>query len=449
MSAAHQALRSARAVDHDVEVVVLEQTFDTSYSACGIPYLIAGLVDSEAELSARTPDQHRAMGVDLRMGVTATGIDRKLRQVSAVARDGTTSVVAFDKLVLATGATAIVPPWAVDANGRPFAGVHPVKNLDDARYWLDRLARPVEPTSARHAVVVGGGYIGVEMAEALCARGFHCTLVTRHQVMGTLDPEMSERITQALTTGGVQVVTDTTVESLEIHGGAVRSVLTDDGNTHAAEVVVVGIGLAPACEIGAAAGLELGEHGGYRPDAQQQVADGIWAAGDCCEVFDRMRGKSVFTPLGTHANKQGRICGFNVVGGSRTFAGTLATAITRFSTAAVHIEIARTGLSTAQALDMGLDPQSLVTEGETASGYMAEHTPIATNVIADRETGRLLGVQIVGGAQSGKRIDTAAAALWGGMSVDDLATMDLAYAPPFATVWEAIQLAARRLADRI
>jgi pyruvate/2-oxoglutarate dehydrogenase complex dihydrolipoamide dehydrogenase (E3) component len=268
--------------------------------------------------------------------------------------------------------------------------------------------------------VVGGGYIGVEMAEAFQARGYTTTLITRGAVMSTLDPHMSERVAAALTAAGIQVITGTTVAELQADNDTVRSVTTVAGNTYPADLVALGVGLRPASALGAQAGLAIGEHGGYLPDDQQRIGDDVWAAGDCCEG-------------GEH----------------RIFAGTLGTAITRFSYADTHLEIARTGLSTAEALTEGFDAVSLVTDGGTASGYMVERSSIATNVIADRRSRRLLGVQIVGGAQAGKRIDTAAAALWGEMSVDDLAAMDLSYAPPFATVWEALQLAARRLADRL
>ena len=444
MSAAHQALRSAQAAGAQIDVMVLEKTFDTSYSACGIPYLIAGLVDSPDDLTARTAAEHRAQGIDLRMGVTATGLDLASRHVET---DGA-GRVPFDQLVLATGALPRIPEWALDSESRLLGGVQPVKTLDDGRFWLERVA-PAARDGERRAVVVGGGYIGLEMAEAMIVLGFHTTLVTRHSVMGTLDPEMRERILAGLRAAGVHVVTGRTIDSAHTLDGHVDSITTDDGTTYPADLVVLGIGVRPASDLGSQAGLPIGAHGGYLTDAEQHLGDGVWAAGDCCEVLDRLRGKPVFAPLGTHANKQGRICGHNLLGDHRTFPGILGTAITRFSAADVHLEIARTGLSTAQATEAGFDAVSLVSESGTASGYMPEHSAIAMNVIADRATRRLLGMQIVGEANSGKRIDTAAAALWGEMSIDDLAGMDLSYAPPFATAWEAVQLAARRLADRL
>lgn len=445
MSAAHQALRTAEVTGRSVEVIALEQTSDTSYSACGIPYLVAGLVDSDTDLVARSAAQHRELGVDLRMGTTVTGIDRDRKVVSVTSEFDESSEVAYDQLVLCTGASAMVPDWARDADGTLIDGVNPAKTLEDARYWLDLIAG-----SGRRGVVVGGGYIGVEMAEALAERGFQTTLATRTRVMSKLDPEMSDRIEEGMRAAGVTVLTDTVVASADAENGRIRSVTTVSGDTIEADVVVLALGVRPSTSLGAEAGLPIGVHGGYLPDDHQRVADDIWAAGDCCESLDRMTGERIFAPLGTHANKQGRVCGFNLGGDeSKRFAGVLATAITRFSSGPTYLEIARTGMNTEVAAHFGHDALTLITQSDTASGYMAEATPITVLLTADKLTRRILGAQIVGGAQSGKRIDTVAAALWGEMTVDDLAEMDLAYAPPFATVWEAVQLASRRVSERI
>jgi NADPH-dependent 2,4-dienoyl-CoA reductase/sulfur reductase-like enzyme len=329
------------------------------------------------------------------------------------------------------------------------AGVHPVKSLDDGATWLD-LIGPDSSGRRRRGVVVGGGYIGVEMAEAMLRRGLQVTLITRSEVMSNLDSDMSDRIRAAIGLAGVEVVTDTEVESVGAgRDRSVRDVVTTRGQTYPADAVVIGTGVAPGSELGARAGLPIGNFGGYTPDAAGRIADGVWAAGDCCEAVHRITGEYAFIPLGTHANKQGRVVGENLSGGDARFGGVLGTAITRFVANGQHVEIARTGLNTSEAAAAGLPVTSLVTEGRTASGYMPEATPIATKILAEPDSRRLLGVQIVGGRGAGKRIDTAAAALWAGATVDDLAGMDLAYAPPFATVWEAIQLAARRLADRL
>lgn len=453
MSAAHQALRGAGKRGIALDVIVLESTNHTSYSACGLPYWIAGDVDDPQRLLARSADQHRGMGVDLRMGVTATHLDLTRRNVDYVHGDGAPESVPFDELVLATGAPAVIPPWARNPDGSLIQGMHPVKNLDDGATWLGLIG--IEDllgssSRRRQAIVVGGGYIGLEMAEAMIRRGIETTLITRSEVMSCLDTDMSDRITQAMKEAGIEILTDTQVAKVVTGpAGEVREIATTDGRVRTADMVVLGIGVSPASELGAKAGLPVGASNGYLPDPAGRISDGIWAAGDCCEAIHRLTGDYAFMPLGTHANKQGRVVGENLSGGDARFDGVLGTAITRFVTDTHHVEIARTGLSTSEAVSAGLAVRSLVTEGRTASGYMPEASPMATKVLAEEGTRRLLGMQIVGGRGAGKRIDTAAAALWGGMTVDDLAGMDLAYAPPFATVWEAVQLAARRLADRM
>ena len=446
MSAAHQALRTARAAGRPVDVTVLEATGHTSYSACGIPYWIAGDVGDGDDLVARSPQEHRAAGIDLRLGARAVALDTGSRVVRYDGPDGP-AAVPYDEVVLATGATPIVPAWARPAEGGLVPGVHPVKSLDDGAAWLDLID---EAGTGAPAVVVGGGYIGIEMAEALLRRGNATTLVTRGRVMSSLDPEQGTRIAEAMTSAGVALRTGHTVTRLDTgRDGRVRGVVLDSGERLEAALVVLAIGVEPATALGASAGIALGEAGGYLPDAGGRLAPHVWAAGDCCEVEHRVSGRRAFLPLGTHANKLGRVVGENLLGGERRFGGVTGTAITRFVAGGVHLEVSRTGLSSAEAAAAGYDVTALLTEGTTASGYMPEAAPIATLVLADRGTRRLLGVQIVGGPGAGKRIDAAAAALWAGLDVDDLAGMDLAYAPPFATVWDALQIAARRLAERI
>lgn len=444
MSAAHTALRAAATAGRSVQVSVLEATSHTSYSACGIPYWIAGDVASGDDLVARTAEQHRAAGVDLRLDARVTAVDTDARRVTCEVA-GRTEDIEYDELVLATGAAPILPAWAFRTDGRLIDGVHPVKNLDDGAVWRDLLAAP-GPT---RAVVVGGGYIGIEMCEALVRRGVETTLVTRSRVMGSFDAVLSAEIEAGLQQAGVTVRAGSAVEHVDATGDGVRGVVTDSGERIDADVVVLALGVRPASGLGAAAALPTGGSGGYLPDAGGRLAPGVWGAGDCCEVVHRLTGEPVFLPLGTHANKTGRIVGDNLLGARQEFGGALGTAITRFVVGDVHQEIARTGLSTEQAEEAGYDVTSLLTKSTTASGYMPEAAAMSTLVLADRSTRALLGVQIVGGPGSGKRIDAAAAALWGGMSVDDLAGMDLAYAPPFATVWDALQIAARRLAERI
>jgi len=446
MSAAHQALRVAARTGRRLEVVVLERSGHTSYSACGLPYWLAGDVASGDALVARTAAEHRERGIDLRLGAEAVGIDLDRRRVSVRYVDGAAGDEPFDQLVVATGSRAAVPPWALAADGRPVPGVRALRTLDDGAAWLATL-EGAAGRQPRTGVVAGGGYIGLETAEAFLRRGLDTTLVTRGEVMGSLDPDMGARVRQELVKAGVTVLHGSEVDGVDVGaGGAVAAVLAG-AHRIPADVVALGLGAVPNSGIAAEAGLAVGSFGGLLPDARQQVADGVWAAGDCCESTERHGGRRVYVPLGTHANKQGRVAGENLAGGDVRFAGVLGTAITGFAAGGVHVEIGRTGPTLAQAAEVAADLVSLVTESSTSAGYMPQSSPIAVKVLADRRSRRLIGMQIVGGPGSGKRIDTAAAAIWGGMTVDDVAAMDLSYAPPFSPVFDPVQIACRRTAD--
>ena len=441
MSAAHQALRTARRTGRELAVTVLDKGVHTSYSACGIPYWMAGDVDAGDDLVARTADQHREAGIDLRLGTEVVAADLEARTVTT----GSGEEIAFDELVVATGASASMPDWALRADQTTYAGVGAVKTLDDGAAWIDRFAAADDDA---RVVVVGAGYVGVEVAEAALRRGFGVTVLTRGRGMSMLEDEMSERINAALVEAGAELVLGAEVTGLDLDGDRMTGVHWDRGSRRA-DLVVVATGVRPATAFLTGTGIELTEGGALRPDPHGRVADHVWAAGDCCEVRRRIDDEWVFRPLGTHATKHGRALGDSLAGGTLSFDGMVDTSITRFALGEVYLEIARTGLSRKDAEAAGHEPVALLTEGTTASGYMPEAEPIALWVLADRTTRRLLGVQIVGGRGAGKRIDAAAAVLWAAGTVDDLAWMDLAYAPPFATAWDVLQVAARRVAERL
>lgn len=435
MGAAHQALREARRRGRDLEVVVLERTGHTSYSACGLPYWVAGDVASADALVARTAAQHREAGIDLRMGAEATALDLATGHVE-VRADGATTRLGFDELLLATGAEPLVPDWA-----RGVPGVLPVKTLDDGAAW-----RELVP-GARTALVVGGGYIGVEMAEALAGRGLATTLVTRGEepLTSSLDPELGALVRRALERAGVTVVTGTEVSGLDqVRSGGVSAVCLA-GEDHPADVVALAIGVRARTALATDAGIGLGEHGALRPDDHQRLQPGVWAAGDCCEVWDRIVGGHWFVPLGTHAAKAGRVAGTNLGGGDAAFEGVVGTAITR----AAGAEVSRAGVLSAWARERGWDVEVVTLESTTASGYMPQADPVTVRVLADRVDGRLVGIQVVGGRGAGKRVDTAAMAMWAGLGVADVAAADLAYAPPFSPVWDPVQIACRKAAERL
>ncbi|MFE4642867.1 FAD-dependent oxidoreductase [Streptomyces sp. NPDC056730] len=420
----------------ELEIVAFERGHFTSYSACGIPYWVGGDVSGPDDLIARTPEEHRARAIGLRMRTEAVEIDVagqrvRVRDLS----DGTESWTGFDKLVVATGARPVRPPLP----GINAPGVHGVQTLDDGRALLDALGA----TEGRHAVVVGAGYIGVEMAEALLKRGYRVTVVYRDdQPMATLDPDMGRLVQEAMAGMGITTVGGAAVTSIRTGAdGRVRAVVTDAAE-YPADVVVLGIGVEPETALARAAGLPLGPHGGLLTDLAMRVRghENIWAGGDCVEVLDLVSGTTRHIPLGTHANKHGQIIGANAGGGYATFPGVVGTAVSKVC----DLEIARTGLREKDAHRAGLQYVTATIESTSSAGYYPGAAFMTVKMLAERRTGRLLGTQIVGREGAAKRVDIAAVALTAGMTVEAMTTLDLGYAPPFSPVWDPVLVAARK-----
>lgn len=434
MSAASQARRLK--APEELEIVAFERGHFSSYSACGIPYWVGGDVGTRDELIARSPEEHRARAIDLRMRTEVTAIDVPGRRV--LARDleaGTETWTDFDKLVVATGARPRRPALpGIDA-----PGVHGVQTLDDGQALLDSL----DATPGRRAVVVGAGYIGVEMAEALLNRGYEVTVLHRgEQPMATLDPDMGRLVHRAMDGLGITTVASAEVtQILTGEDGRVRAVATDRAE-YPADVVVLGMGVVPETSLARAAGLPVGAHGGLLTDLAMRVRghEGVWAGGDCVEVLDLVSGRERYMPLGTHANKHGQVIGSNVGGDYATFPGVVGTAVSKVC----DLEIARTGLREKDAREVGLRYVTVTVESTSRAGYYPGAAPMTVKMLAERRTGRLLGVQIVGREGAAKRVDVAAVALTAGMTVERMTALDLGYAPPFSPVWDPVLIAARK-----
>ncbi|MFF8593493.1 FAD-dependent oxidoreductase [Streptomyces sp. NPDC015220] len=439
MSAASQA-RRLRTTD-ELEIVAFERGHFSSFSACGIPYWVGGDVDDRDRLIARTPEEHRSRGIDLRMRTEVTEIDVAAGRVRARNVDsGAESWTSYDKLVIATGARPIRP----DMPGADAPGVHGVQTLDDGESLMESLAR----ADGRRAVVVGAGYIGVEMAEALIRHGFEVTVVNRGtEPMSTLDPDMGRLVREAMEGLGVTMVGDAEVTKvLTGEDGRVRAVATEDAE-YPADVVVLGIGVSPETALARAAGLPLGAHGGLLTDRAMRVRGhgNIWAGGDCVEVLDLVSGQYRYIPLGTHANKHGQVIGTNAGGGYATFPGVVGTAVSKVC----DLEIARTGLREKDAQRVGLQFETVTIESTSRAGYYPGASPMTVKMLAERRTGRLLGVQIVGREGAAKRVDIAAVALTAGLTVEQMTALDLGYAPPFSPVWDPVLVAARKAASKV
>jgi len=438
-AAGMSAASAARRRERDLEILVVERGPYTSYSACGIPYYLGGLVEDSDRLIARTPEEFRSQGIDVAIRTEAVGLDLDARTVTL--RDlsaRTERTEGFDRLVVATGAQAVAPPVpGADA-------VEPARTVDAA----ERFAARLRHEDARSAVVVGASYLGLEMAEALVQRGLDVTLLDRApQVMGTLDADMAEHVRTAAEGVGIRVLLSARVDEILLHDdGSVRAVATSEGELLADEVVL-STGVRPAVEIAQEAGLEVGETGALAVDDHQRCrgADGVFAAGDCAESHHRLLDRQVNIQLGTHANKQGRIAGVNATGGDDAFPGVIGTAVSKIC----RYEVARTGLTEAEATAAGIEVVAASISAKTRAGYYPGAGPISVKLVADPADGRLLGGQIVGVEGAAKRIDVLAVAVWTGMRVQDIELVDLSYAPPFSGVYDPLLIAARQAAKRL
>ncbi|MGK5449773.1 FAD-dependent oxidoreductase [Streptomyces radiopugnans] len=437
MSAASQARRLKR--PGELEIIALERGGHASYSACGIPYWIGGDVVAAGDLIARTPEQHRERDIDLRLHTEVTELDPDGCRVRVRDGGGTGQWLDYDHLVIATGARPLRP----DLPGIDAPGVHGVQTMDDGRSLLEALERAGTASTRCRAVVVGAGYIGVEMAEALIRRGHRVTVLDRaREPMTTLDPDMGRFVREAMCRMGIETVTGTAVTAVRTgEDGRVRAVATEDAE-YEADLVVLGLGVRPETGLARDAGLPLGESGGLLTDLAMRVRgrDNVWAGGDCVEVLDLVSGLGRHIALGTHANKHGQVIGTNIGGGYATFPGVVGTAVSKVC----DLEIARTGLLESQARSAGLRFVTATTESTSRAGYYPGAAPMHVKMLAEHRTGRLLGVQIVGREGAGKRVDVAAVALSASMTVEQMTFLDLGYAPPFSPLWDPVLVAARK-----
>ena len=438
MAAASQARK--RRGPEDLEIVALEKGRWTSYSACGIPYLVGGEIATIDELVARTPQEFRdGFRIDVRLRQEAVAIDTEKQQVEVRDHEhgGRTYTLGYDQLHLGLGAVPMRP----DLPGIDGPDVHGVQNLEDATRLLAATLQAVPPDRKRRVVVVGGGYIGLEMAEAYLNRGADVTVVTATpQPMSTLDLDMGALVAQAMTRHGVHVRCGERVTAFE--PGAVH---TDAGTRLDADLVILGMGVDPNSQLAADAGIATGHRRAIRVDRRQRSTNtpNVWAAGDCAESFHRVTGEHIHVALGTVANKQGRVAGINLGGGYATFPGVVGTAVTKLCT----LEVARTGVTEKEATAAGFAYVVATADSTTRAGYYPGAQPIKIKLLAEQRSGRVLGAQIIGNEGAAKRIDVIATAVTAGMTVEDMTALDLSYAPPFAPVWDPVLIAARKVSE--
>ncbi|MDG6106131.1 FAD-dependent oxidoreductase [Dactylosporangium aurantiacum] len=427
----------ARELDPTVDVTLLVADRYPNFSICGIPYHVSGDVPDWHHLAHRTTTDLETAGLHLRLEHRATAIHPDMNTVTATAPDGGSTVFGYDRLVIGTGAVPATPP--IDGLDRlgPADGVHVLHTMDDTFAIL----RTITERRARQAVIVGAGYIGLEMAEALTTRGLTVTVLEQvDQVMPTLDPELAEPLAEHLRERGVDVRTGTKVRSVGPATAGRLAVGTDTGD-HRADLVLVVTGVRPDTELAATAGAALGVQGTIAVDRGMRTnLPDVYAAGDCIHTYHRLLDQHIYLPLGSTAHKQGRVAGANAVGGAATFAGSLGTQAVKVFDRVV----AGTGLRDTTARAAGFDPVTVEVTADDHKAYYPGATPIRIRVTGDRTTGRLLGAQLFGhrSAEIAKRVDTYATAIAFGATVADIIDLDLSYTPPLGSPWDAVQAAA-------
>jgi NADPH-dependent 2,4-dienoyl-CoA reductase/sulfur reductase-like enzyme len=438
------ALR-ARELDPGADVTVVVADAFPNFSICGIPYYVSGEVTHWRNLAHRTVADLEATGMELRLDTTARRIDVNARKLLVTASNGAEELLAYDRLMVGTGAVPVRPPITGLAGPGalgPADGVHLLHSMGDTFAVM----RTLENTAPASAVIVGAGYIGLEMADALTTRGLAVTQMEQlPEVLPTVDPALGTLVHAELASHGAEVLTGTTVKAITRAqpgqpGRLDVTALTATGHTviRSADMVLVVVGVRPDTELAAGAGATLGASGAIAVDRQMRTGlPDVFAAGDCVITHHRLLGET-YLPLGTTAHKQGRVAGENALGGHREFAGSLGTQVVKIFDQAA----ARTGLRDHEAVTAGFDPVTVQSEADDHKGYYPGSHRITMRVTGDRATGRLLGMQLFGhkNAEIAKRIDIAATAIFHGMTADAVSDLDLSYTPPLGSPWEAVQM---------
>lgn len=441
VAAGMSAASRARRLRPDIEISVFEKSGFVSYGSCGLPYFISGLIKSPNDLvvyDAKFFKEKRNIDVFIHHEVLKIFPGKRTILVRNL-ENGKEFEVGYDKLVIATGARAVKP----EIKGVELRGIFTVRFLEDGI----KIKEFIGENSPRKALIVGAGYIGMEMAESLVSLGIDVTIVEQMpNILGTMDDEINEIVEQELQRNGVRLLKAISVSEFVGENGYVKKSILSNGQMVDSELVVVGAGIKPNSEIAREAGIEIGKTGAIAVNQRMETnIPGIYSAGDCAEAYHLVLNRPVYLPLGTTANKQGKVAGENAAGGNAVFKGIVGTAVFKV----FELEVARTGISEKQAKSEGFDYVATLIEHGSRAHYYPGGGKIRIKLIADRKTGRLLGAEMVGRDGVAKRIDVFATAIHAKLSVDEIAHLDLSYAPPFAPVWDPILIAVNDLEKKI
>ncbi len=435
VAAGMSAASKARRLRPDVNILVFEKSGYVSYGSCGLPYFISDIIKSTEELvvyDARFFKEKRNIDVFLFHEVTAIYPDKHSVLVKNL-KTGEENEYQYDKLLISTGARAFVPP----IRGVDLKGIFTIRLLPDGV----RVKEFIRQRKPRKAVIVGSGYIGMEMAETLTRSGISVTMLARgNSILGAMDDEISKVVVDELKNNGVILLKSTQVREFTGEDGYIRRAALNTDESIDVDIAVIATGIIPNSGIAKEAGIETGTHRNAIMVNQQMETNipGIYAAGDCAVVYNRLLKRSVYAPLGTTANKMGRVAGVNIAGGAASFQGIVGTSTFKV----FDLEVARTGLTENEAIREGFDYITSVIKAGSRAHYYPGGSEILIKLIAEKSTGRILGAGAAGKEGVPKRMDIIATAITAGMSVGELASLDLSYAPPFAPVWDPVLVAA-------
>ncbi len=427
------AAAKAKRTNSQWDVVIFEKGPYVSYGGCGLPYYVEGEIEKKEDLVVRWPRQFREQGIEVYTHSEVKAIDVDKGEVEVYhAQEGQTRRYPFDALVVATGARPLVPPLP----GRDLEGIYVLRTPDQG----EAIRRELESGNVKKAVVVGGGFIGVEMCEALARWGVEVTVVELlDQILPPMDRDMADVVARYLEEKGVNILTGHGVEGF-LGRDRVEKVVAG-GEEIPADMVILSVGVRPNVDLAREAGIQLGSTGAIAANQRMETnVEGVYTAGDCAEARHIITGEPVYIPLGTTANKMGRVAGTNAVGGDAVFKGVLGTAVFKV----MDLGGAMTGLTEKDASRRGIPYSVARITARDRAHYYPGGQRITVKLVYNSETGRLLGSQIVGRWTSVKRIDAVAVALYAGMTVEDFSRQDLAYAPPFSPVWDPLLVAANK-----
>ena len=436
VAAGATAAAKARRLSPNAQITMFEAGPDISFANCGLPYYIGGDIKSRSKLILQSPDSfYSQYQVKVHTNTRVTNIDRDKREVKTLhVHTGQIKTYEYDKIILAQGGRPIKP----QIEGADSDHVFTLWTLND----MDRIQNFITEKEPKEAVVIGGGFIGLEMVEALVHRGIKVHLLEMMpHVMSVMDAEIAGFIEQEMLSYGVDIHTGKSVTGINS-----KQVKLNDGTVVNADMVLMSIGVRPTLQLATDAGLEIGESGGLLVDEYLQTSDkNIYAAGDMVEIENRISGKRVRIPLAGPANRQGRIAAENILGGKHLYKGSMGTSILRVFKAVAGI----TGLSLKQARSLGLPADSIVVHKEHHVTYYPGAKPVTVKLVYNRETGEILGGQTAGYAGADRRLDVIATAIAGNLKVYDLSDADFAYSPPLGTANDAINMAAFTAENRI